>query len=199
MAISSSVKVGSRPQSWSWTTKENQRSAVSLHWCCLMGQQRTAFPGPIFQLGGPCSSVPRWKRGGWREAGGPLSCSVQEAAPFSTHNQHGHQEVLLGHLGVGENAFQDGGHVGHVLLPQDDHTFVVMSWSTSGNPRRSELQRRWCRLLGKLCRHPPPPPYLAGTGSPPAGIASADPAPPISCGLGCHCDTWNEGERERRW
>lgn len=44
-----------------------------------------------------------------------------------TYDEHGDQDVLLGDLGVGEDALQHRGHVGLVLLPQVDHALVIVS------------------------------------------------------------------------
>lgn len=46
----------------------------------------------------------------------------------SPYDEHGDQDVLLEHLGVGEDVLQHGAHVRFVLLPQVDDTFVVVSW-----------------------------------------------------------------------
>ena len=48
------------------------------------------------------------------------------------YDEYGDQDVLLGDLSVREDALQHRGHVRLVLLPQVDHTLVVVSCSQKG-------------------------------------------------------------------
>lgn len=49
-----------------------------------------------------------------------------------TYNEHGHQQVLLGDLGVGEDVVQHRVHVALVLLPQSEDTLVIVPCGHKG-------------------------------------------------------------------
>lgn len=61
-----------------------------------------------------CLWTPSYSRCGYR-------------VPRPAYDQHDHQLVLLGHLRVGKDAVQHLGHVWLQLLPEVDHTLVVVS------------------------------------------------------------------------
>lgn len=57
----------------------------------------------------------------------PSHSHSEYRVPFLAYDQHDHQLVLLGHLCVGKDAVQHLGHVWLQLLPEVDHTLVVVS------------------------------------------------------------------------